>query len=259
MSDIIALITKKGGSGKTTTAQALTAGFTAKGLKVLAVDLDGQANLTYSMGVNADGVTIFDVLTGAVNIRDAVHHTDRGDIIAANSRLDLADMKLTGAGRNLLLKNVLEGLRLEYDLIILDTLPFFGVLTLNALAASNGVIIPAKADVFNLNMFKRTCDMLNSVHQALNADLKLYGVLLTHFKPNTKNTRDLLGLFEQEAKEQGTHIFNSKIRETVSIQTAQAMQKDILTYQPKSNAAQDYNAFIDELESLIKNGDNNNG
>lgn len=249
---IISLVSRKGGAGKTTTAQAITAGFTAKGLKVLAVDLDGQSNLTYSMSANSDGVTIFDVLTGAADIRDAVQYTDAGDIIAANTSLDLADMKLTGAGRNLLLKNALESLQAEYNLIILDTLPFFGVLTLNAMAASSGVIIPAKADIFNLNTFNKTCGLINSVKKALNAELNLYGVLLTHFKPNTKNTRELLSLFEQAAQEQGTRVFNSKIRETVSIQTAQAMQRNILTYQPKSNAAKDYQAFINEFEDYLK-------
>ena len=251
MNEIIALMSKKGGAGKTTTAAALTAGFTAKGYRVLAIDLDGQANLTYSMAADADGATILDVLMDKADIKDAVKHTATGDIIPASFALDVADIRLTGNNRNMLLKSALETVKPEYNLIILDTLPFFGVLTLNALAASTGVIIPAKADIFNLNTLKRTCSLIKSAQDAFNADLKFYGVLLTHFKPNTKNTRELLELFTQAAKECNTRVFNSKIRETVAIQTAQALQQDIFNYKPKGNAAQDYSAFVDEFENLI--------
>lgn len=253
MCEIIALVSKKGGAGKTTTAAAMTARFTAKGYKVLVIDLDGQANLSYSMAVNSSGESILDVLTGEKDIKSIIQHTAIGDIIAANARLDLADIKLTGGReRNLILKRGLKSVTADYDFIILDTLPFFGVLTLNALAASTGVIIPAKADIFNLNMFKRTCDFINSARKALNPDLKLYGVLLTHFKANTKNTRELLELFQQSAQENNTRVFNSKIRETILIQSAQATQKDIFTFNANGGASQDYSAFIDELENLIK-------
>ena len=146
---IISLVSRKGGAGKSTTAAALASGFTAKGRRVLAIDLDGQGSLTHIMNADYSGKAIVDVLTGAVNIRDAVQHVSAGYIIAANSKLD--DVNITGKGRELLLKEALKPVRNDYDLVLLDTVAAFDVLTLNAFAASTGLILPAQCDILNLN------------------------------------------------------------------------------------------------------------
>lgn len=252
MAETIALISRKGGSGKTTTAQVMSAGFTSKGAKVLCIDLDGQASLTHIMGADTNGNSIIDVFNDKKNITDAIQHTPTGDIIAANTELDLADMRLTGQGRELLLKRALESVKRDYDLILLDTVGAFGVLTLNALAVADGVILPAQADILSLNALKDSYDLIQSARDNVNAGLKIYGVLLTRFNARANITRDLLAMFEQAAQVMNTRVFNAKIRESVAVKEAQAMQTDLLKHKPQNKAAQDYSAFIAELDSIIK-------
>ena len=252
MAETIALISRKGGSGKTTTAQIMSAGFTSKGAKVLCIDLDGQASLTHIMGADTAGKSIIDVFTNKGNITDAIQHTQTGDIIAANTGLDLADMRLTGQGRELLLKQALESIKRDYNLILLDTVGAFGVLTLNALAVANGVILPVQADILSLNALKDSYDLVQSARENVNAGLKIYGVLLTRFNSRANISKDLLAMFEQAAQVMNTRVFNSKIRESVAVKEAQAMQTDLLKYKPKNNAAQDYSAFIAELDGIIR-------
>lgn len=252
MSKIIALVSRKGGIGKSTTISAMAAGLKAKGYRVLVVDMDGQASIYHIMAADMSKPNILDVLTGAADIHDAVQHTATGDIIAANSALDFADMRLSANGREFLLKNSLEKIRQEYNLILLDTLPFFGVLTLNALTAATGVILPAQADILSLNALKVTHDLIQSARNYVNPDLVIYGVLLTRFNSRAKISRELLEMFEKAAAMMNTKVFDNKIRETVAVKAAQAVQTDILCYMPKNNAAIDYSNFIYELEISLE-------
>lgn len=223
MSKIIALVSRKGGIGKSTTISAMAAGFKAKGYRVLVVDMDGQASISHIMAADMSKPNILDVLTGAADIHDAVQHTATGDIIAANSALDFADMRLSANGREFLLKNSLEKIRHEYNLILLDTLPFFGVLTLNALTAATGVILPAQADILSLNALKVSYDLIQSARNYVNPDLVIYGVLLTRFNSRAKISRELLEMFEKAAAMMNTKVFDSKIREAVAVKAAQAV------------------------------------
>ena len=189
MNEIITLMSKKGGAGKTTTAAALTAGFTAKGYRVLAVDLDGQGSLTHIMNADYSGQTIAPVLAGQLNIKNTIQHTGKGDIISANASLD--DIEITGNGRELLLKKALELVRDEYDLVLLDTVAAFDILTLNALAASTGLILPAQCDILSLNALKNTYDLIQSAREHVNAALKIHGVLLTRVSSKSKTAMQL--------------------------------------------------------------------
>ncbi len=230
----------------------MAAGFKAKGYRVLVVDMDGQASISHIMAADMSKPNILDVLTGAADIHDAVQHTATGDIIAANSALDFADMRLSANGREFLLKNSLEKIRQEYNLILLDTLPFFGVLTLNALTAATGVILPAQADILSLNALKVSYDLIQSARTNVNSNLVIYGVLLTRFNSRAKISRELLEMFEKAAAMMNTKVFDNKIRETVAVKAAQAVQTDILCYMPKNNAAIDYSNFINELEISLE-------
>ncbi len=250
MTEIISLISRKGGTGKTTTAQALTAGFTAKGFRVLAVDLDGQASLTHIMAADYSGRTIFDVMRGVCSISEAVQHTDNGDIISANNSLD--DVEINGDGRELLLKQTLEPVASDYDLILLDTVAAFDILTLNALTASNGVIIPAQCDILSLNALQDSYDLIQSARENVNAGLRIYGVLLTRVNSRNKTAAQIAEMFSNSAKDMNTRVFKSKIRESATVRTAQALQRDILTYRAQGNAAKDYQAFINELDVILK-------
>ena len=174
-----------------------------------------------------------------------MQHTGNGDIIAANSSLD--DIEITGQGRELLLKKALEPVRAEYDLVLLDTVAAFDILTLNALTASTGLILPAQCDILSLNALKNTYDLIQSARENVNAALKIHGVLLTRVSSKSKTAIQITDMFRQAAAVMNTRVFNSQIRESATVRTAQALQRDILTYRANSNAARDYQAFITEL------------
>lgn len=250
MAKIISLVSRKGGAGKSTTAQAMAAGFTAKGYRVLSVDLDGQASLTHIMAAEAGGLSIVEVLTGKASITDAVQHTDAGDIIASNASLD--KVNITGDGAEFMLKELLEPVKGAYDLILIDTVAAVDIMTLNALAASTGVIIPAQADALNLKALYNTYDFIKQMRNNVNAALKIYGVLLTRFNSRSKTATQIAEMFGQAAEVMQTRLFSTKIRESAAVGRSQAYQADLLTYRPRGNAAKDYEALINELEEILK-------
>lgn len=250
LKEILTLINRKGGNGKTTTTSAIAAGFLSKGYRVLTIDLDGQCSISHIMRAKID-VSILDVLLKKIRIADAIQHTDAGDIIAANPGLDMADMQLTEQGRELLLKNLLDELVNDYDLIVLDTLPAFGVLTLNSLAAASGIIIPSQADILSLNALRQTYELIQSARQAVNASLVIRGILITRFNQRSILNRDLADAFTDAATQMKTCLFKTRIRESVIIKEAQARQQDIFSYSLHSNPAKDYMAFVDELETML--------
>ena len=145
-----AIINQKGGVGKSTTAEALGAGLTLKGYKVLFIDLDAQGNLTYTLGANSKGYNSLDVLTQEATAEAAIQHTDRGDIIPSTPALAGADTAITSTGKEYRLKEALEPLKKSYDFIVIDTPPALGILTINALTACTGAVIPAQADIYSL-------------------------------------------------------------------------------------------------------------
>ena len=150
MSKTLAIINQKGGVGKSTTAEALAAGLFLKGYSVLSIGLDAQSNMTYTAGAKTDGATALGVLTGEIPAKDAIQHTESGDIIPASKALAGADAFIAEAGKEYRLREALEPIRGEYDFIIVDTPPALGILTINALTACDSVIIPAQADIYSL-------------------------------------------------------------------------------------------------------------
>jgi len=251
MRETLALLSRKGGNGKTSTASAITAGFLSKGYRVLVVDMDGQGSISHIMRAEP-GASVLDVLTGEADIRSAIQHTDAGDIIPANPGLDMADMSLTGQGREFLLRDALETIKADYDLIVLDTLPSFGVLTLNAMAAASGVVIPSQSDVLSLNALGQSYELIQSARQAVNPSLAIWGILLTRYNPRSVLNRDIADTFAEAASSMGTRLFKARIRDGVAVKEAQARQQDVFTYARRSNPAKDYGAFVDELEAVLK-------
>lgn len=251
MGETLALISRKGGNGKTSTASAITAGFLSMGYRVLVVDMDGQGSISHIMGAG-QGASVLDVLTGEADIRAAIQHTDSGDIIAADPGLDMADLTLTAPGREYLLRDKLAGVRADYDLIVLDTLPSFGVLTLNAMAAASGVVIPSQADVLSLNALAQSYELVQSARQAVNPSLAIWGILLTRFNPRSILNRDIADSFTEAAAAMGTRVFKARIRDGVAVKEAQARQQDLFKYAKRSNPARDYWSFVVELEAVLK-------
>ena len=250
---IYAVINQKGGVGKTTTVSALCGGLRLRGRKVLAIDLDPQGNLSYSFGAEPDGKKAFGVLTGELTAAEAVVHTSQGDIIPGGKALSGADAFISDTGKEYRLKEALEPLLSDYDCIVIDTPPALGILTVNALTACTGVIIPAQADIYSLQGIGQLGETVVPVKKYCNPGLRINGILLTRYSPRSVLSRDVTALMEQMAKELDTVVFDTKIREAVSIREAQMLKTDIFSYAEKSNVAADYSDFIDELLKKEKN------
>lgn len=250
MPKIIAVSNQKGGVGKTTTVGAVSSGLKNRGFKVLAVDLDPQSNLSFSMGANTEGVTIYNVLKGESSPFDAVQHTSVADIIASNILLSGIELEYTESGREFLLRDALKPFGNCYDYIIIDTPPTLGVLTVNAYAAAKHIIVPMLADIFSLQGITQIVETVNYVTKYCNPDVSILGILLTKFNPRTKLSAEIRGTAEMISSDLGIPLFRTTIRSSVAISEAQTLQQSILNYAPKNKAVGDYAAFIEELVEL---------
>jgi chromosome partitioning protein len=261
---IITIVNHKGGVGKTTTAINLGIGLAHNKKKVLIIDLDPQANLTQSMGIlDEQTQTIYGALRGAYSLPAMI--VNGVDITPSELNLCGAEIELTGnLGREFILRDLLEeeqgrtqtptelkrGLSVldKYDFVIIDAPPSLGLLTTNALASSNYVIIPVQSEYLALQGLNKLHGVIELVRQKLNPGLKILGVLLTRYdsrKVLNKNIEEALrGTFEGR-------VFNTVIRENIAIAEAPAMGKDVITYAPKSNGAQDYLQFTAEALQLL--------
>lgn len=244
--EVITIVNRKGGVGKTATAQALGAGLKRRGRRVLFVDLDSQKNLTYAIGSGA-GYSSMDILTGRAQALEAIQHTAQGDIIAATEALAGADVILTQTGREYRLFDALEAVRGLYDNIIIDTPAQLGIVTINALTASDCAIIPAQADLYSLQAIAQLYDTVKAVKRYCNRALYIRGILITRYNGRAVLSRDMAGNMQQAAAQLGTKVYETKIRECIAVKEAQAQQQDIFTYAPRSNAAKDYDSFIEEF------------
>lgn len=241
----IAIAQQKGGTGKTTTAHATGAGLKAQGKRVLFVDLDPQANLTYIIGAKPDGLTVLDVLNGTATAAEATQDTESGAIIPGTAYLAGADA--TFAGKVYALAEALKPIARRYDFCILDTPPALGALTVAALAAADSVIIPCLPDVLSIQALGQIAETISEVRASCNPRLEIAGVLLTRYTPRQKLTRDTEAIFAKAAEGIGSRLFKTHIRETVSIREAQAMGADVFSYSPKSAGATDYNELLKEI------------
>lgn len=251
MAKIIAITNQKGGVGKSTTAEAVSAGLTRDGKKVLAIDLDPQGNLTHTSRAKTDGATALGVLTGDVKVEDAIQETVLGDIIAANRGLAGADAFITDTGKEYRLTEAIAAVRDNYDYIIIDTPPSLGILTVNALSAADMVIIPAQCDIYSLTGIQQLFDTINPVKKYCNPDLKIEGILLTRYSARQTLSKEVTEISAQLARKIGSKLFKSTIRESVVVKEAQIRQQSLFDYAPKSKVTEDYMNFIEEL----KNGD----
>lgn len=248
--EVIAIVNRKGGVGKTATAQALGAGLLRKGCSVLYIDLDSQTNLTYGLGADAAGLSSMDVLTGEATAQEAIQHTPQGDVIAGAEALAGADAAIDGTGKEYRLKEALDGL--QYDYCIVDTPAQLGTLTVNALTAADSVVIPVQAEVYSLQGIGQLSKAIEAVKKYCNHDLYIRGILITRYNGRAIISRDMQSNLEKAAQQLKTRLYSTPIRECVSIKEAQAQQQDIYSYAPRSNAAKDYAAFIEEFTERKK-------
>lgn len=249
--EVITVINQKGGVGKTTTAAALGAGLADRGYSVLLVDLDPQGNLSTYTGADLedDRLDAMDVLIEPDRISDAIQTTDDGlGLIASTADLTGAETELSKtAGRESRLRAAFFSLEEKPDFAIIDTPPALGILTINALTASNLAIIPAQADLFSLQGITQLYEVIGAVKKFTNPDLKVDGILITRYQQRTTARRETAETLEGFARAKGTKVYKSKIRECTAIVEAQLLGRSIFDHKARSNAAEDYGKFVDEV------------
>ena len=248
---ILTLLNHKGGVGKTTSAINIGAGMVELGKKVLLIDLDPQANLTLSLGVPRQPVTIYECLRGDSELAP---YTVKPGLDVVTSSLDLsgAEMELINeAGREFILKELMDTIKNEYDYIIIDCPPTLGLLTLNALAGSDTVVIPLQTEFLAMQGLAKLKQVVSKVQARINKDLKIGGVIATMFDHRKVLNRDVVETIE---KYFGDLVFQTKIRDNIALAEAPSQGKDIFQYSPQSPGADDYLSLAEEIVERSKSG-----
>jgi chromosome partitioning protein len=242
----IAFINQKGGVGKTTATANITAELRRRGKKTLMIDLDPQGNLTYIAGANGKKAGVFELLTQEEQIANVIQSTKQGDIIAASADLATEGI-LSETGKEYRLKEAIEPLQCLYEYILIDCSPSLGILTINALTAATGAIIPMQADILSLQALGQFNGTLEAVRKYTNKNLKLYGIVLTRYNGRAVLSQEAAQMIEQTAKQLGTKVYRAPIRENIAVKEAQAARMDIFTHAPKSHAAADFEVLTTEI------------
>ena len=237
---VTAILNRRGGVGKTTTAHNLGAGLIKRGYKVLYIDLDSQENLTVLLNGNYEYPSIKEVLAGA-DINKAIQTTRQGDLIRASDQLSDI-LKLPKYA----LKMAVESIKHKYDYVIIDTSPSLSTLTLNALNCCNDVVITCQAEILSIKGLVNLYNFIETIQNSSNKKLKINGILLTRFNNRTILSQQLKANFKNIADQLNTRLYDTVIRECNAIKESQAMQQNIYDYAKNSNAAIDYNNFTNE-------------
>lgn len=253
MATIIALTNQKGGVGKTTTSSALASGLVSfYNKKVLAIDLDPQGSLGFSLGLNIEDCrTIHDVLTGQVPIQQAIQMTDYCDVITSNILLSSAELDFTAPDRELLLKKALTPVLDDYDYIVIDTPPALNILTVNAYAVADYLIIPMAPEILSLLGVTQLMETISSVRESLNPHLNVLGIILTKYNKRTLLAREVRDMAENVAEQMGTRVFGTQIRSSVTVAEAPAHGLSIFDHAPSAKPSDDYRHFVREVVRLI--------
>ena len=246
MGRVIAFANQKGGVAKTTTTLNLGVAFAEKGLRVLLVDLDPQGNLTMSQGMNPDSIerSMFDVLVHRVPITEVIHHTE---VDLAVSSIDLAGAELALSsmiGRERALEKALAPVKDDYNYILIDTPPSLGLLTINALVASEGVIVPVQCEYLSLRGLVQLENTLTMIRENLNPAVGIQGILPTMFDNRTLHSREAVEILEENF---GDLVFGTRIRKTIRYAEAPVKGSSVLKYDPTGSAAEAYRDLAKEV------------
>ena len=246
---IIAMCNQKGGVGKTTTTINLAAAMVEYGRKVLLIDYDPQGALSAGLGIIAhEGDTIYELMRDeSIDPKTAIRHTKvpNLDVIPANIDLSAAEMVLvTEFDREKILKRILKHVQNDYDLIMIDCQPSLGLLTVNALTAAHGVIIPLACEYFALRGVAILEGIIARVQKGLNETLQIDGVLATMYDPRTLHSREVMDMLHEKF---GDKVFRSVISRTVKFPDATRVSEPITSYAPTSDAAESYRTVAREL------------
>jgi chromosome partitioning protein len=246
LGQVIAFANQKGGVAKTTSTLNLAVAFKEQGFDVLAVDLDPQGNLTMSQGMNPDQVerSMFDVLVHSLPIEEVIHRTE---VDLAVSSIDLAGAELALSsmiGRERALQKALIPVRSRYDYILVDTPPSLGLLTINALTASDGVIVPVQCEYLSLRGLVQLENTLAMIRENLNPSVEIRGILPTMYDSRTLHSREAMDMLKESF---GDLVFTTSIRKTIRYAEAPVQGSSVLKYDPSGSAAEAYRDLAKEV------------
>lgn len=253
---VIAVVNQKGGTGKTTTCENLGIGLAQEGKRVLLVDTDPQASLTISLGFPRpdDLQTTLSTVMGKIMNEEKIeqgegilHHEEGVDLMPANIELSGLEVSLVNAmSRESILKQYLDTVNKQYDVILLDCMPSLGMLTVNALAAADNVLIPVQAQYLPAKGLEQLLQTVNKVRRQINPKLKIEGILLTMVDGRTNYAKEIAGLIRQSYGEK-IKVFETDIPRSVRAAEISAEAKSIFAHDPKGKVADAYRVLTKEV------------
>lgn len=243
---IIAVTNQKGGTGKTTSTINIGAGLTRLRKRVLLIDLDPQANLSFSLGINdpAGMPNIYEVLNGQLSLASAVTHINGMGLVPSSPDLVKLESEMAADPNKAgLLRKVLNGLT-NFDYVLLDCPPSYGLITLNALTAAQELYVPVQAEFLALQGMSKLLETVETIQREYNPSLMLSGIIATRYDQRRVLNREVIGNLSEHF---GNKLFNTVIHENIALAEAPSFGQDIFSYRPESNGARDYMLLCQEI------------
>lgn len=248
MAKTISITNQKGGVGKTTTSINLAAALVRRGQRILLLDIDPQGNASVGLGVDTDDLkhTIYDVLLNECTAKQAIVNTESGvDVMTADGDLAGAQVELLNEiGRELRLKKALQAVQKDYDFIFIDCPPALNVLTINALVASNTVMIPMQCEYFALEGLSALISTIRAIRETLNSELRIEGLLRTMFDKRNSLSGEVSRQLQNHF---GKKVYETVIPRNVRLAEAPSYGEPAIDYAPQSKGAKAYLAMADEM------------